>query len=684
MSDENKEGFIPEEEKGIVGENPKAEENVTKEDVEKEVIEKEVKGESISQKWMAEAIEAIPKVETPEEFPLQTNELSENAKKEEKKKKTLGWSIASAVLVIILVIAGMRNQGAVLEKPAVDMPVTYTKGNQIFMDDLKNPKFQVSEKFSDGGQMQQYYAAWGATPSEDGKVIYYPTAVKKDGTFDLYKRVVDAKAEEGIKVVEGINDYQISKDGSGFAYIKKGELFLHDGNKDVAIAKGVGPSQTNEDGQSGYFLSQKGDFVAYGKSVENGAKELYVSTSRTAEPIKLSGSLVQYMMAEAENCLYYVTQDGKDEYSIYAYESGKTPVLITQQATGIELLPTGTGLYYTVKSSGVTKWSDVVIDDKVEEDKLVETPDLKNPTKDKAYEKKLAAYNEKVARDEIRLAIKDAEIPNVMQDAYIWQKGKKTGIAKGMLNGKLVDAKAKYLLYSQIGTSNMVKINLTQVHSMEELQYAYFANLTTQPRQTFLVKKGKKPVVLERANVDSASFIISDAEDRIAFMEIDGQTGAKKLVRAKLAKDGSVSDYLTVAENVDTARFMGKTNELVFYTMNEDANGTLSILKDDTMTALSETADVYYVSEDTSSVFYISDITDVNTGSGTLYQYVEKDGVGTTMKVDEEVFTMQNKGNGAAIYLKKYDLEKGIGELHYLKDGKSRKVDENVSAIFIY
>lgn len=647
--------------------------------------QEEPKKEPTVAKWMAEAVEAIeqaPSVTPIEEEPKPAEGGTPVA--EEKHKKPLWWSIPSILLVAILVIAGMRNSDRIAEKPVVDMPVAYTKDNGIFMDDLTNPTFQMADTFNDGGQMSQYYAAWGAMPSEDGKTMYYPVAVKKDGTFDLYKRATDATAQEGVKVAEGILDYQVSKDGSRYAYIKNGELFLFDGKKDIAIAKGVGPSQTNENGQSGYFLSPKGDFIAYGKSVENGTKELYVATAKITTPIKLSDSLVQYMMAEEENCLYYVTQEAEDDYSIYAYEKGKTPVLVTAQATGVELLPTGKGLYYTVKSTGTTMWSDVVIDDKEKEDKLVEAPEMGNPTSDPDYEKKLAAYNEKAARDEMRLAMKDQEIPNVMQDAFIWQNGRKTGLAKGILNGKMVGDQGKYLLYSQIGTSNMIKINLSQVTSMEELQYLYFGNLTTQPRQTMFVKKGKKPVVLERANIESTSFAISDAEDRIAFMEIDGQTGAKKLVRATLDKDGTVSDYLTVAENADTAAFMGKTNELVFYAMQEDGTGELSILNGDKMTVLSETADVYYVSEDTSSVFYISDITDVNTGSGTLHQYLEKDGVGGTIKVDDAVFTLQNKGNGRAIYLKNYDLEKGIGELYYLKDGEGRKVDENVSAVFIY
>ena len=56
----------------------------------------------------------------------------------------------------------------------------------------------------------------------------------------------------------------------------------------------------------------------------------------------------------------------------------------------------------------------------------------------------------------------------------------------------------------------------------------------------------------------------------------------------------------------------------------------------------------------------------------------------TETTIAKDVFAFQYKDNGKLVYIGKYDVNAGVGDLYYYDGKEARKLDTGITAIFIY
>ena len=622
---------------------------------EEQTIESEQETENVQM----DTIEQIDDVPLSEEMPVL-----------KKKSNTVFW-IAAAVVILAAVIG--YKSGMFSGEKLIDMPVAYVKDDGLFIDDLKNPPYQGAESLSSGGVYSYYYTAWGVIVSEDGKTIYYSDNIGEDGRFDLYKRTV-APGGEAELIASGVMNYQISGDGSVCAYLKGTDegnigLYATAAKTEVLICKNAVLSENS------FHLSNDGKQIVYETVQEDGVSALAANAVSGNEEMILTKTLVQFSVAKETEKIYYVGQED-ESYSIYEYTFGQEPVLVGKNAVAMEVLGNNKDVMFATQSSIQVDSQNIIDDDMAQADAQISTPDFINGTEE---EKK--AYDEKAARDEVRLALADGMFESPMQDLFIWSEGKAVTVDTEILNAKAVIGKDGYMLYSKIDTSALPKVKLSSVTSLDEAKYMYYVNLSGAPRNTYFVKAGKTPLSLEQENVRSDSFMVSENGNRIAYDIVDVLTGTSKFYTSELSDEGVSSEKTELGNNVQMSEFSGKGENIYWLEGADQAmqEGKLMAFENGQTITVSEKVGGFRVAEDSQAVYYINDILP-QTGNGKLNMFVN----GSSTEIDKDVFCMQYKNNGNVVYMKNYDMATEMGDLYYWNGKSSRLIDKGVSSIFIY
>lgn len=558
----------------------------------------------------------------------------------------IGLVLFVAVLAVCWRMAGDANK-------IYDTGVVFAKDNNMYVYDLENEPYLAAENISDGGQYSYYFTAWGTTFSEDGSVLYYPNAIGEDGRFDLYCR--DTAGGEGTLVSSDVMDYQISGDGQKAVYLKQtdgvAQLYCYSNAEEFLVDENI-PTDTES-----YAISKDGSYIAYLKQEESGVNLYVRGMEEGAESQLLTENAAIFSMAKEANTLYYVTTLGEG-YGAYAYTYGEDPQCIMENVTYMEVMGNGRDVLLMAQDKEkVIPYADFIEDDMAEEDAAL------TDTEGEAYEAKQA-------RDEIRQAMENGEgIAPIMQDCYIYSGGTATLAAEGVLSSVSV-ANDRPFAACFIMESNS-KVNLSEISSLDEAEYAYYMSLIYGEQKVILVNAGGTAATLEGAAVDPSTMILSSDGTKAAYFETDLNTGEVSLKAGKL--NGS---FEAVAENVENAAFLGHTTKLAYYKDYSNGTGTVGVADWD-MEEKTGVSGVHF-SEDSETVYCIGDI-DSSTGNGSLY-LLESDG---ETVLDTDVFSFQYKGNGNLVYFKNYDLTNGLGDLYYYNGKESIQLAEDVTAIFM-
>ena len=153
--------------------------------------------------------------------------------------------------------------------------------------------------------------------------------------------------------------------------------------------------------------------------------------------------------------------------------------------------------------------------------------------------------------------------------------------------------------------------------------------------------------------------------------------GTKTLMCADLTSSG-LQNVIGVAENVETAAFLGHGKTLAYYYDYVSGIGALGIYQGRDAQLLSESASGVYFAEDMEALYYIENA-DETTGNGDLLCF--RNGKATVL--DSNVFCLQYKNNGTLAYLKGYDYITGLGDLSYYNGKEAVAVDSGVTALFL-
>lgn len=670
MSEEKKEELGKEEQSKITEEvNVAAEDTVDKGDVDQEqIVYETVNLSKDEEESTLEMEEKIHETDEDDMAKVQENGVKDASSETVSSTRKIN-PVYIGLFALLVVVAIIWKSGSLsFMDSKTNMPIAYAKEDALYLYDLKNEPYKVTEKLSDGGNYHYYYSAWGVECSEDAKVLYYCSHVQADGTFQLYRRGVDSTAGDGTLIGEHVIDYKVSKNGDACVYLTqdaqgKTNLYSYNGEK-VLISEDIPLVQ------DAYFLSSDGKFVAYRKQVDQQTVNFYAKTIGKEGETLLGESLENTAYAKEADRVYFVISKG-GSYSIYVYAFGGKAILIADKATAMELLANGKDLLYCTQTDTKIKCSDVIIDDTVQ-DNTDKTQQSKAVTADKNK-------TSKEIKNPLYAALKDQKWDSPMQNCYIWSDGKVIEVAKEVLNATVVQDESGYVLYSTIDVSSVNPVKISQIQSEEEARYIYFSSLSAAPRLTYLVKPGNTAAPVEKTNIDSQGFLVSSNKDKVAFQEIDAQTGNTKLFSATLGSNGTLSDYQEIAAGTQNASYTGKGGTLFYMTDFSGAMGRLNTFSNGETKSVSEKVSGFSVADDLDIAYFISNTNEL-TGNGTL-QFVEN---GVVTDIDTEVFCMQYKGNGNLVYIKNYNIESGKGDLYYWNGKESKKLDEGITSIFIY
>lgn len=530
-----------------------------------------------------------------------------------------------------------------------DLPVAYAKDNGLYLYDLKNDPYMVTENISDGGTYQYMTTAWGTGFSQSGNDFYYLGDVSERGPGNLYHRDLK-KSGEDILIGANVLDFSVGKDGKTLAYLSIEENIAVLSVYKDGVSRKIGENILLEQGT--YELSSDGNFVVYisGDGTNNA---LFVcETAEGSAPISLSDTVAIYSVTDSGK-IYYVSLVGQS-YSLFSYEMGKTPTLVAENVTYMSELANGTDMIYCSMDTGVIPYADFITDD---------ITDLEGLSPEK-----------QASVAEIRAAMAEGKgIEPLLQDCYIVTSNGATNIGRQLISVAPIGKDGSH--YVGFGVKTPPPMLLSEVDSLDAALYQYYEGLAYGEKDVFVGSAQMQPVSLQSNNVIPTSVKIGDDGKTVAYFVADTTTGVNTLMTEILGEKEAPTE---IGANVETMNFLGASQNLGYFYDYTDGVGTLGQTQKGSPQELDTNGSRVIYAEDQEVMFYITKA-DPDTGSGDLM--MAKDG--TSQKIDEGVFNFQYQGNGNVAYFKNYSLENAVGELHYFNGKETKLVDTGVSALYM-
>ncbi len=575
-----------------------------------------------------------------------------------------------AIVIGLLVFAAVlafcwKMIGGKTTDTHADTGVIYAKDNNLHVFDLQN-KAQIAQGISAGGKYNSYYSAWGTMFSEDGTDMYYAIHVQQDNTFDLYHRAID-KNEADIAIDTGVSDYMVSKDGNHMMYTKsvgeKTELYLFDGTQSFLADDNIYADAAT------YAISKAGDYIMYCKKAADGSTlELYArAVQQEAEPILLEEHTAIAMMSAQTNKIYFAGEiqpeagaevSPNPRFAAYEYTFGKDPVQLMEGVTYLEVMPNGKDVLLMGESKENVLYADLITDDLAEKDAAIQEGD--------------EGYEGKKMRDEIRTMMTNGEgIHPVLQVAYIYSNGKLNEVATDVISATAIKHDRAYAVCYQAEQPEKMPISLLE--STDAIEYGYYSSLYYGMPKVSLVNATGGSWRLEGEAVQPKNLFLSDDATMVGYYDMDMATGSLSLCVAKVG-----GEVLLREKNIETAAFLHKSHDLVYYKDYINGMGTMCIW-DGKDTQEIEKVGGLHIAPDQATVYYLKNMNNAM-GQGDLY--VWQDGVST--QLDTGVNNTQYKYNGNLTYIKNYDFNQSLGDLYYYNGKESIQLDTDVTAIYMF
>lgn len=589
----------------------------------------------------------IEETEEPKQEEAKQEEQPAEAPAAQKAEKggVLGIVIGLIALIAIVAYAWMNPMGK-----AVDTGILYTKDDNLYYYDLKNEPYQVQEGLSNGGTYHYFYTAWGASVTEDGSYLYFSDDVDENGAFVLYRRDAKNADAKAAQIDTDVYDYMASKDGKVVAYLKKsGETYalcVYDGKEAQTVKTGINLENDV------YALSGNGKYLAF-TDTTGLLNAVAVGKNMEDNILPLTDSAETYALAEESGILYYVAA-GKDGYNIFSYDFKGEPKTAVENVSSMEMMPNGRDVLYCKKSEEKVLYKDIIVDDMAEQDAKLKKGD--------------EGYEQKVQRDEIRKAMKNGEgFEPLLQECYVLTGGKSVRVAGDVVAAVGVDSKQTYV--AGYKTKEFTPMHLSVMDGgLDMVEYIYYMSLNYGGMEVFLADTTGKVNLLSGSQPQLDGLKLSEDGKKAAYLDTDANTGDTILVEIELGKEKAE----TVATNVQSFGYIGNT--LIYYFDYTEGVGTLGAAG--SKTTIANASGVQFTED---AVYYVADA-DAATGNGELRAWDGK----TEATIAKDVFAFQYKDNGKLVYIGKYDVNAGVGDLYYYNGKEARKLDTGITAIFIY
>ena len=396
------------------------------------------------------------------------------------------------------------------------------------------------------------------------------------------------------------------------------------------------------------FCLLRGEETDAGEYEEEYLKLLELSDTRYLyEFMRLGVDLTPFNTLGHIAGVHYVAMHAARQLS-----SLKIPVdlgLVSGAAAGHDI-----GKYGCKKSEEKVLYKDIIVDDMAEQDAKLKKGD--------------EGYEQKVQRDEIRKAMKNGEgFEPLLQECYVLTGGKSVRVAGDVVAAVGVDSKQTYV--AGYKTKEFTPMHLSVMDGgLDMVEYIYYMSLNYGGMEVFLADTTGKVNLLSGSQPQLDGLKLSENGKKAAYLDTDANTGDTILVEIELGKEKAE----TVATNVQSFGYIGNT--LIYYFDYTEGVGTLGAAG--SKTTIANASGVQFTED---AVYYVADA-DAATGNGELRAWDGK----TETAIAKDVFAFQYKDNGKLVYIGKYDVNAGVGDLYYYDGKEARKLDTGVTAIFIY
>lgn len=594
-----------------------------------------------------------------------------------KKSVIVAFSGVGAIIVLATVLFAINP----FKSKKMDS-VLYVKDSEInFTFSSKIKPFGITNGFSNSQEdlSSEDYASFESNYilyNEDKNLMFYPDDIDDEGVGSYYFRNLKAdntKPDAATKVDTEIsieNGIKISKDGSKAFYIKGSEsrLYYNDMKDKEKIDSNVDQFYVNEAGD--YIVYYNDDGTIYEKDIKKDKEKIE------------SEAFIQ-RVTEDLNKIYYLKDD-----SLYLKERNKDKVKISSNVKSFVSVIDSNKCYYTKEDEETRKLSDFVTDDLAQSDKSITMPteekyqtkelvknsyaDYYNTVTDwDGYYASSDIYNAKLQRDELRNSLSTTDSIMNNTKLYYYDGTKENLVSENIEEITMSTTKSALVLYSKFKKSDLTKVKLSAVQSTGDVETlieeskASSSEMYAATKQTETIIKQSKATTFRVNHSGTAFYFLDDySEDKYygTLMEV-------KLESDKLAAPSKID------EDVNNYRFENQSDSLLYFKDVKNESGDMyrdgeTIAKDVNIYSI-------YSFQDSSNLLYFTDYSSSNY-NGTL-EYLKD---GKTKKIADDVnsFVAENESNIA--YLVDYNSNTKKGDaILYSSSDKPVIIDYDVTAL---
>lgn len=627
----------------------------------------------------------------------------EKKKKFPKKAIIFGGIGVAAVAVLVIVIA------LILGGKAKNNYFLYLKENELFFTDLKKngePHQLTSELLSDTdiSTDELIYSSVQigrcTYMSKDGKYIFFPDKLGDSKTgFSLYYKEVSDLDEKAVKIDSDIRVYAVNDSATLVTYRKgsEGELYRYNirkGSKEK-LASEVANFAVSEDGRTVIYINfENSIYVRYdGDKKEKLASEVSV-------PLYITEDL---------SAVYYM-KDG----SLYKQVVGGDKEKISSDVCKVLGIYESGEVYYLTERSEKIGISDYVIDDMKDADASVTEPGYPMYPEEPSYpywedydtdEEYNAAYDEyeaaydaweaecerleaeynaaveayraKLLRDELR---KDLNEITLSKTAYslCFYDGSGSSVVTDAYYRKLEQAEdAPVLFYSAYKPTEPEKVKLSELENAKEVEGAV-SDAMFSSYEKYIAVGGNATVFEEKKEADELYININSSGTAIYYIDnIQNGKDFGELYCIKVSDGVPGTAELYDSDVCVNGCFFLSDTEFVYYKDMNDDKGELYINGNHIDSDVGAYR-VGSVSDGGKTVYYTDWDDDKNYGTLKIYDGKE------SVKISDDVHGIVITPEGSILYLYDYSDKHSTGELYEWFDGKTRKIDDDVTCLLVF
>lgn len=618
----------------------------------------------------------------------------ESVKKKYNKKGLIVIGIGVvAIIALTLIVSLFSGKGT--ENYAL-----YIKEGELFYNDFSKDPWQVSGRFinesnnyTDGVMSESgEYLGQVCSMSQDGELLFFPDRItSEDDGFPLYYRNIKKPKKDPVKIDSDVRMYNVNDSATVVTYVKGNDSILYQYDMKSGEKKKV-----DSDVEFVYYVNENGTVVVYLSGEDNTLYEYDIKADKK-EKIDSEISSIEYW--NDDNTTVFYVKEG----TLYKKERNKDRVKISSDVHLVINVYESGEVYYLKYDSSEKSLMDYVVDDMKDTDATITEPTRPEyPFRwDFDTDEEFSA-----AREQYEI---DSDTYEIAYDNYI-DKLNRDGLRERLENNTI--SQESYTLCYYNGKEEEV---LTDAFVYDEIQQNYYFNRfnSSTPVISF---EAYNQSTFEKANLSEVQNVyeVEDMVDAALFtsveryvsvgsdMKVFEQTAAKNI---KISDDGKLIYYvddvpegksygdlykvvvsgkeLQKAELYDSDVYVDKIdfiegNKIMYF---KDVSGSSKgeLYFDKTKIDYDvKINDVYYNEESKQFIYY----TDWNNEKdyGTLKIFKK----GKAEKVYDDVHRFSLTPEGEVLFLYDYSMNSYKGDLYMYKNGKSKKIDEEVVTIFSY